>query len=329
MKALRRGVIRGALGIAAVGVLAVSVSGFAVTAHAQDGAWPQKPIRVIVPFNPGGRTDTVARLIAKEIEEQNLLPQPLVVVNMQGGGGAVAGQAALDADDGHTIMHWHHQMLIANAMDIVNFGPDAFKSIGFTGGGSPVWTVRTDSGFEEFADLVDALKEEPASLIEVIGIGTIPHFVGAMLAQEADIETRKVQAGGGSDRLKMIAGGNADISLFAASEYLNMKDVGSGLRALVFFGPNRIENIPDVPTATELGYDVTWANPNWWIAPADMPDEHVDILADALKTAFEAEEIKTYFRENALDHYWTPGDEAHEQSKVLLGRLQQIAEEIR
>jgi len=292
-------------------------------------AWPTKPIRVIVPFKPGGRTDTVARLIAKEIEEEGLLPQPLVVVNMPGGGGAVGGQAVLDADDGHTIAHWHHQMLIANAMDIIPFGPDDFTSIGFAGGGSPVWSVRNDSGIETFSDLVDKLKAEPESLVEVIGIGSIPHFVGALLAREAGFETRKVQAGSGADRLKMIAGGNADISLFAASEYLTMKDVGDGLKAVVFFGPNRIDNIADVPTAKELGYNVTWANPNWWLAPADMPAEKAAILAEAIETAMQDEAIKTYFKENALDHYWTDGDEAAAQSKDLLGALQAVAAEIK
>ncbi|MEM7695425.1 MAG: tripartite tricarboxylate transporter substrate-binding protein [Pseudomonadota bacterium] len=292
-------------------------------------AWPEKPIRVIVPFKPGGRTDTVARLIAKEIEEEGLLNQPLVIVNMPGGGGAVAGQAVLDAGDGHTIAHWHHQMLIANAMDIISFGPDNFRSLGFTGGGSPVWSVRSDSGIETLDDLVTKLKAEPESMVEVIGIGTIPHFVGALMANAAGFETRKVQAGSGADRLKMIAGGNADISLFAASEYLNMKDVGSGLRAVVFFGPNRIDNIADVPTARELGYDVAWANPNWWLAPADMPAEHAAILAEALQTAMQDEAIKAYFAENALDHYWTDGATAHEQSEALLGELQAVAATIK
>lgn len=297
-------------------------------AQAQE-SWPQKPIRVIVPFKPGGRTDTVARLIAKEIEEEDLLAQPLVVVNMPGGGGAIAGQAVLDADDGHTIAHWHHQMLIASAMGIIEFGPDAFRSIGFTGGGSPVWSVRNDSGIENLAELVETLKAEPEGMVEAIGIGSIPHFVGALLAKEAGFETRKVQAGSGADRLKMIAGGNADIALFAASEYLNMKDVGSGLRAVVFFGPNRIDHIADVPTATELGYDVTWANPNWWLAPANMPDAHAHVLAQALQTAMQDEEIQRYFKENALDHYWTGGEEAHQQSMALLEELQAVAEEIR
>lgn len=324
----RRTVLGRAIGLAVAGAVASLGALNAPVALAQD-AWPTKPIRVIVPFKPGGRTDTVARLAAKVIEEQNLLEQPLIIVNMPGGGGAIAGQAVLDAGDDHTVAHWHHQMLIANAMGVIEFGPDQFKSIGFTGGGSPVWTVRSDAGFEDFEDLVAKLKAEPNSLVEVIGIGSIPHFVGALLGQKAGFETRKVQANSGADRLKMIAGHNADISLFAASEYLNMKDVGNGLTALVFFGPNRIDNIKDVPTAKELGYDVTWANPNWWLAPADMPDENVEKLAAALKTAMEDESIKTYFAENALDLYWTDGADAHAESNALLGELQAVAKDIR
>ncbi|MEM9221228.1 MAG: tripartite tricarboxylate transporter substrate binding protein [Pseudomonadota bacterium] len=325
MNTTRRAVVCTAAALAMVLSAGVSAP---TTALAQE-AWPSKPIRVIVPFKPGGRTDTVARLIAKEIEEEGLLPQPLVVVNMPGGGGAVAGQEVIDADDDHTIAHWHHQMLIANAMDIIDFGPENFRSLGFTGGGSPVWSVRSDSGIETLDDLVSKLKAEPESMIEVIGIGTIPHFVGALLAKQAGFETRKVQAGSGADRLKMIAGGNADISLFAASEYLNMKDVGSGLHAVVFFGPNRIDNIADVPTAKELGYDVTWANPNWWLAPASMSDENAAMLAEALEKAMQDEAIQKYFKENALDHYWTDGTSAHEQSNALLSELQAVAAEIK
>jgi tripartite-type tricarboxylate transporter receptor subunit TctC len=315
--------------VIAASVMAVATFGTMALPNGAE-AFPDKPIRVIVGFAPGGRTDTVARLLAAKIEEQGLLPQPLVVVNMPGGGGAVAAQEVLSADpDGHTIMHWHHQMLIANAMGIIEQGPDDFASIGFTGGGSPVWTVRSDLGIETLDQLVAQLQAEPESLVEVIGIGTIPHFVGALLAKEAGFETRKVQAGSGADRLKMIAGGNADISLFAASEYAGWETAGRGLDAVVFFGPNRIDTIPDVPTATELGYDVVWANPNWWLAPEGTPQENLDIITEALMTAFEDEEIKTWFAENSLDHYWTDADEAHAQSNELLGRLQEVAAEIR
>ncbi|MEM6849923.1 MAG: tripartite tricarboxylate transporter substrate binding protein, partial [Pseudomonadota bacterium] len=98
MTSVRRMIVSAASAFALVLGAGVSLP----SAAGAEEAWPEKPIRVIVPFKPGGRTDTVARLIAKEIEEEGLLSQPLVVVNMPGGGGAVAGQAVLDADDDHT-----------------------------------------------------------------------------------------------------------------------------------------------------------------------------------------------------------------------------------
>ena len=73
-------------------------------------------------------------------------------------------------------------------MEIIEAGPDDFTSIGFTGGGSPVWTVRADLGLETLDDVVQKLKAEPGSLVEVIGIGTIPHFVGALLARVISLE---------------------------------------------------------------------------------------------------------------------------------------------
>ncbi|MFY9240392.1 MAG: tripartite tricarboxylate transporter substrate-binding protein, partial [Roseovarius sp.] len=196
------------------------------SAEAQD--FPRKPIEVIVPFKPGGRTDAVARLLGEKIQEDGLLSQPFVIVNADGGAGANAVNRMQRGDaDGHTIVHWHHQSLIAMAMNLGDFGLDDFKSIGYTGGGSPVWVVKADSDFQTLGDVIAYLKENPRGLVEAVGIGSSPHFVGAMLAQQAGFETRYVTANSGADRLRLILGGNADIALFAASEYIAQ---GEGLR---------------------------------------------------------------------------------------------------
>ncbi|WP_187393746.1 tripartite tricarboxylate transporter substrate binding protein [Oceaniovalibus sp. ACAM 378] len=293
------------------------------TGHAQAEGFPSEPIRVIVPFKPGGRTDVVARLIAEKIKENDWLSQPMVIVNADGGAGANAVQQMRRGKaDGHTIIHWHHQALIAMAMKLGDFGLDDFRSLGFTGGGSPLWAVRSDSEFETIEQLIDHLKAEPRSLIEALGIGSIPHFVGGMFADAAGFETRYVTANSAADRLRMLLGGNADIALFAASEYLAQKE---GLRPLVYFGLNRLPEMPDVPTALELGYDVTWANPNWWLAPADTPDEAVEALSAALEKAMADPEIVEYFTNNTLEAYWTPGDEAMAESEKLLEKLNKIA----
>ena len=299
----------------------VSTGAAVLPAGAQE--FPTEPIEIIVPFKPGGRTDAVARLLAEKIQENGWLSQPMAIVNADGGAGANAVNRMRRAEtDGHTIVHWHHQSLIAMAMDLGDFGLDDFKSIGFTGGGSPLWAVRADSEFQTFEDLVTYLKDNPRGLVEAVGIGSIPHFVGAMLAKEAGFETRYVTANSGADRLRMLLGGTADIALFAASEYTAQ---GEGLRALVYFGPERLPSLPDVPTARELGYDVAWANPNWWLAPADTPDAAVAELASALEKAIADPEIQTWFAENTLQPYWTSGDAAMAESEKLLEQLEAVA----
>lgn len=309
------------LAIGAVATLAPVGPIGLTSAEAQD--FPRKPIEVIVPFKPGGRTDAVARLLGEQIQENGLLSQPFVIVNADGGAGANAVNRMQRGDaDGHTIVHWHHQSLIAMAMNLGDFDLDDFKSIGYTGGGSPVWVVNADSDFQTLDDVISYLKENPRSLVEAVGIGSIPHFVGAMLAQQAGFETRYVTANSGADRLRLILGGNADIALFAASEYIAQ---GEGLRPLVYFGKERLPSLPDVPTALELGYDVSWANPNWWLAPADTPDEAVAAIAAALEQAIADPEIVEYFNNNTLQPYWTPGDEAMADAQKQLDSLNAVA----
>ncbi len=309
----------------AVGAFAVGgyLAGPIVDGAATAQEFPERPIEVIVPFKPGGRTDVIARLVAEKIQEDGLLSQPLVVVNVDGGAGAsaVARMQGNDAD-GHTIMHWQHQALIAMAMDLGNFTLDDFRSIGYSGGGSPVWAVAADSEYDKLEEVIEALKAEPRSLVEAVGIGSIPHFVGAQLAKEAGFETRYVTANSGADRLRMVLGDNAQIALFAASEYLAQAEE---LKPLVYFGEERLEALPDVPTAVELGYDVTWANPNWWLAPAGTSDEAVEAIGAAIEQAIQDPEIVEYFESNALEAYWVPGDEADADAAEQLERLEGIA----
>lgn len=285
--------------------------------------FPTKPIKIYVGFKPGGRTDTVARLVAKYVKENNLLSQPLIIVNKPGAAAANAARAVLGSKpDGHAILHWHHQMLITNAMNVNKIHPEDFTSIGYLGGGSPVWTVRADSPFKSLKDLVGHLQAKPQSLIEAVGIGTIPHLVGVQLAAAADFKTRYIGSGGGADRLAKLLGKNADIALFSAQGYLKFKP--NGIKALVFFGPNRIKSIPDIPTAKELGYDVTWANPNWWLGPKNMDKEAANKIADVLKQAINSKELSDWFNKNSLDPYWTDGDAAMQDSLKVLANLKSV-----
>ncbi|MCA0849326.1 Bug family tripartite tricarboxylate transporter substrate binding protein [Salipiger thiooxidans] len=309
------------VGLAGLG--APSVAGVSA-AFAQ--SFPEKPIRVVVPFKAGGRTDAVARLIAEKIQEKNLLPQPVLIVNAGGGAGSNGvQQMKRGGDDGYTIMHWSHQMLIAEAMRLASFGMGDFRSIGFTRGGSPVWCVRQNAPYETLDDLIADLKANPQSKVDAVGIGSVPHFVGAMLAKSAGFETRLVTANSGADRLRLLLGGSADIALFAAQEYLAQ---GDRIKPLVYFGAERLPQLPDLPTAKELGYDVVWSNPNWWLAPAGAPDEAVEAIAAALEQAIQNPEIVAYFEGNTLSPYWAGGEDSEAESRELLEQLKAIAADL-
>lgn len=287
--------------------------------------FPSKPIQVYVGYRPGGRTDTVARKISTHINENNLLPQPLVIVNVPGAASANAAREVLAAaPDGHTIMMWSNSILVSNALGVNEIHPNDFTSLGFTGGGSPVWTVRDDAPYQSLEELIEALRAEPKSLTEAVGIGTVPHIVGLMLAGEAGFETRLIGAPGGADRLARLLGGNADIALFSGSEYLNYQP--NGIRALTYFGANRLPAIGDVPTAKELGYDVVWANPLYWLAPAGLDADAEEMITTALQTAVESDEMQAWFTENTLEPYWTDGAAALESSIEVLGQLDAVAE---
>ena len=294
-----------------------------VNNQAKAAEFPNKPIKVYVGFKPGGRTDMIARLIAKHITEKKLLSQPIVIVNKPGAAAANAARAVLAAKpDGHTILHWSHQLLITNAMKVNKLHPEDFTTIGYTGGGSPVWTVREDAPFNSLKDLTDQLKSKPKSLVEAVGIGTIPHLIGVQLTAAAGVQTRLIGAGGGADRLARLLGKNADIALFSAAGYLKHKP--SGIKALVFFGPNRIPSIKDIPTAKELGYDVVWANPASWLGPKGMDKSVVNKWSSVLKKAIESKEIQDFYNSKALDPYWTDGEAALKDSLNVLETLKKV-----
>ena len=100
------------------------------------------------------------------------------------------------------------------------------------------------------------------------------------------------------------------------------------MKALVYFGRERLPNMPDVPTATELGYDVSWANPNWWLVPADTPDDAIAQIAGALEQAIADPDIVKYFKENTLEPYWMDGESAMADAAKTLSALKPVAETI-
>ena len=129
--------------------------------------YPERPIQIVVPFGPGGGTDTYARALKQVIEENDLLPQPLVIVNVPGAGATIGSRRVKNAEpDGYTLLLLHEAIVTAKYSGQADYGPEAFEPIAGTGQQGMVIAVREDSPHRSLQDLLDAAKRTAAKAAE-------------------------------------------------------------------------------------------------------------------------------------------------------------------
>ncbi len=255
-------------------------------------AFPDKPIRVIVPTAAGGGHDNLARIIQRTVQEQKLLPEKLVIVNIPGAGGAVGTRKMKDSpNDGYTIGIWNPNALIsARLMGITNYDHNDYEIIGMTGYTDLGMGVKEDSSIASVAKLIEQAKATAGNLKLATEIGTATHIVPSIFADQAGFEFRVVNSGGGSKRLASVLGEHTDISLFSAQALINFQE--AGLRPLLLFSDERHPLLPNTPTAKESGIDVSITESRIWLAPKGVPQDRLEVLRIALRAAIEDSETQ-------------------------------------
>jgi tripartite-type tricarboxylate transporter receptor subunit TctC len=264
-------------------VVAIAIAfGIAAPTAAQ---YPDKPIRVIVPFSPGNNVDQIVRIFKKAIEDNKFLPQPLVVVNVDGASGTVGSRRVKDAEpDGYTFLALHQTILTTAALGRVEYGAEAFESVAGTASECTVTTVAQGAPYKSLADLLKSAQSTPNTLVHAANIGAVSHMIGVMLqGSRPGASFRFVQTGGGPENFAALKGGHVATSVFTTSEYLRYKD--GGIRALAYLGPERHPLLKDLPTAREQGFDVSFCIQIWWWAPKGTPRDRIDTFAAALEKA--------------------------------------------
>ena len=254
--------------------------------NAETSPFPTKPVKVIVPFAPGGMTDTIARMFQRAINEKKYLPQNLAVVNVPGPGGTVGSRQVKDSEpDGYSILIMHMGVLAAKRIGLVSFGLEVFTPIAQTGTACTIVTVPNNSPHKTFDDLLKAARAKPGEIIEGTNIGATAHMASLVMAEVTGTKFRYVQVGGSAKRLTSLLGGHSDMAVLLSADYATFNQ--SGIRALALLAPERNPAFPEVPTAKELGHDVTFCIGNWWFAPKGTPQARIDVLANALEKAMK------------------------------------------
>lgn len=264
-------------------------------------AYPQRPIKLIVPFGAGGGSDTFARILAKAIEDQQLLTQPLVIINVPGAGGTIGSRRLKHArPDGYTLMQLHEGILTSKYAGRVNYGPEAFEVIAGMGASTMLIAVGQNSSYQNLTELMQAATERPDEVIFSANIGAPSQFAGLMLEKASPgARFRYSQTGDGSKRFAGLQGGHTDVSAFSLAEYIQFKS--SGLHAIGLLGHHRHPEAMEVPTAMEQGYDVISTNMQFWWAPKGTHQKKLEVIAESLRAAMQSPEVQIRLSQLRMD----------------------------
>ncbi|UBB15377.1 Bug family tripartite tricarboxylate transporter substrate binding protein [Comamonas odontotermitis] len=295
--------------------------GVAVVAQAQT-PYPNQPIKLIVPFPPGGGTDAVARMVLDKIRIGT--GWTLIVENKAGAGGNIGMDAvAKAAPDGYTLGMGQTANLAINPTLYAKMPYDAstaFTPIATVAGQAVVLVVRDNSPYKSLKDLVNAAKAKPDSLtMASAGSGTVGHLTGEVFTKQAGITTRHIPYKGAGPAANDLLGGQVDYYFATPQTVISFVKAGK-LRALAVSSAKRMPALPDVPTVAESGY-AGFDTTDWkmLVAPAKTPPAIVaQLQAEVAKALARSDTIATLLAEGS-----TPVAGSSQDASALLKAEQQ------
>lgn len=262
--------------------------------------WPQKPVRIVVPFAPGGNTDGIARLIAQPLGET--FGQLFVVENRPGAAGAIAAEAVARAPaDGQTLlMGTPSQIAIIPAMTKTPYDPvKDLAPISVVGTNPYVLVVHADLPVRTLAELAAYARRQPDKLAYAAPVfGGLSHLSMLLFLKRAGLEMTPVSYKGGAAPLADVVAGHVPIYFATLSEAVSQAR-GGAIRLLAVSSENRVPQIADVPTFAESGFPgFKVLTRNGLMAPAGVPKETIDRIAKevsrAVKDAKFAERLAAF-----------------------------------
>lgn len=255
--------------------------------------WPERPVRIVVPFPAGGNTDAIARITADYLATS--FGKPFVVENRPGAGGAIAAEFVAKATpDGYTLfLAALPQMAIVPAMSKVRYDPlNDFVPVSIVGRNVFLLALHPAVPVQNLAQLVSHVRAQPGQLAYASGgTGSVSHLSVVLLLNRAKLEMIHVPFGGGPQAVAAVVGGQATLYFGNLTEVTPLARAGK-LRLIAVSDDKRIPDLPDVPTVAEQGYPdfrtETW---NGVVVPAGTSAAIVQRLANAIAEATRDENV--------------------------------------
>jgi len=273
----------------------------ALTASAGADDYPNRPVRLIVPFPPGGSNDVVGRLVAQHLGTK--LGQQVYVENRGGGGATLGTEAcAMAAPDGYTLCIISIAHAVNPALYTLKYDPiKSFTPISILATGPNVLVVNPEAPIKTVKDLLALAKADPGKLnYASAGVGSFQHLGGELFKLTAGVNLTHVPYKGGGPAMQDVVAGHVKIMFSSLVQTTPFIKSGQ-LRALGTGGAKRSSVLPDVPTIAEAGVPGYVAD-NWWgiAAPAGLPAPMAAKLYAAVQATLKAPEVQAQFeREGA------------------------------
>ncbi|TAL64755.1 MAG: tripartite tricarboxylate transporter substrate binding protein [Burkholderiaceae bacterium] len=262
-------------------------------AHADN--WPSRPIKIVVPFGPGGEADVTARIVGKKLGEQ--LHQSVIIENRPGAGGVVAGElVARAAPDGYTLLLMSNGTAVSEGL-FKHLPFDAqkdFAPISTLGFFDLAIVVPASSRFKTLADLLTFAKANPDKLnLGTINVGSTQNLAAQLFKTTAGIHAQIVPFNGNAAVFTALVSGQIDAAVVGLSSMMSQIAAGA-VRALAVMGEKRSPDLPQVPTVRERGGALAGFNVASWnalAAPAKTPSAVLQRLDHEILVALQSPDV--------------------------------------
>ena len=293
--AQRRKVLRASLAAAMIGMTGVA------SVCAQSTNFPNKPIKILVPFTAGSGSDVYARFFGKKLSE--ILGQPVIVENKPGAGGALSVQSLkAEPADGYTILLGSNSPMAVNVVTVKNLAYDPVADLRPVAGmtrSMAVFMVSNDSPLKTIKDLETRGRQQPP-----LNSGTYSpgyQLAAAQFTSQAKAPFQTIIYKGLSQTLTDVMGNQIDLAVVDSTGSVATATAGKA-RALLVTGDTRHPELPNVPTLKESGYPeaVHYSWTSFWVA-AKTPDAVVKVLADAMQQALAQPDSKAFIEKTGAE----------------------------
>lgn len=265
----------------------------------ESATYPNGPVSLIVPYGAGGGTDSVGRALVDA--SKNSFSDGIAVENRTGGGGSVGMSYGMHSKaDGQIIT-----MITVELVTLPHTGTGGdidykkFEPIMMVNSAYSAITVPANSPYNSLDDLMKAAKTKNLK-VGNSGIGAIWHLAATGLAQAGDVEFTHVPFAGAAPAITSLLGNHIDAVSVSYAEVASQIEAGT-LKCLAVLAPNRISSIPNVPTAKELGYDISIGTWRGLAVPAGTPKTTVDFLVKTFTDAANSDQFKKFMNNTNND----------------------------